>query len=105
MRDSLLAGVLTYSMAILTLQKSYACLLRPISRGSSFRPRRNCRTTMTASGLSKTDVVKGRPNDMKGKNIVVTGGNSGIGLAMSKALAARGANVVIATRNSEKGAK
>lgn len=60
---------------------------------------------MTASGLSKTDVVKGQPNDMKGKNIIVTGGNSGIGLAMSKALASRGANVVIATRNSEKGSK
>ena len=60
---------------------------------------------MTASGLSKTDVVEGHPNDMKGKNIVVTGGNSGIGLALSKALASRGANVMIATRNSEKGSK
>lgn len=60
---------------------------------------------MTASGLSKTEVVEGHKNDMAGKHIVVTGGNSGIGLAYSKALAARGAHVTIATRNSEKGAK
>ena len=107
MRDSLFACVLTYSMAILAVQKSCAGLLRPVNRRLSYRSRRNYRTTMTstASGLSKTDVVKGQPNDMKGKNIIVTGGNSGIGLAMSKALASRGANVVIATRNSEKGAK
>ena len=60
---------------------------------------------MTASGLTKTDVVKGHPNDLKGKNIIVTGGNSGIGLSLSKSLASRGANVLIASRNPEKGNK
>ena len=107
MPDGLFAAVLTCSMTIITVQRSCACLLRPVKSRSVLRSRRSYKTTstMTASGLSKTDVVEGHPNDMKGKNIVVTGGNSGIGLALSKALASRGANVTIATRNSEKGSK
>lgn len=60
---------------------------------------------MSSSTLSKTDVVKGRADDMKGKNVVVTGANSGIGLALSKALVSRGAHVTVAARDNAKGAE
>ncbi|MGB5189489.1 SDR family oxidoreductase [Robiginitalea sp.] len=39
---------------------------------------------------------------MKGKNCVVTGGNSGIGFETARALAEQGANVLILSRNQEK---
>lgn len=39
---------------------------------------------------------------LKGKNIVITGGGSGIGLAMAKKFASEGANVIISGRNEEK---
>jgi NAD(P)-dependent dehydrogenase (short-subunit alcohol dehydrogenase family) len=39
---------------------------------------------------------------MKGKNCVVTGGNSGIGFETARALAEQGANVMILGRNREK---
>ena len=39
---------------------------------------------------------------MKGKRVVITGGSSGIGLATAKALAAKGAAVIIASRSAEK---
>ncbi|MCX5849317.1 MAG: SDR family oxidoreductase [Deltaproteobacteria bacterium] len=38
----------------------------------------------------------------KGKNIVITGGSSGLGLATAKELAARGAVVILIARNKEK---
>lgn len=57
------------------------------------------------STASKTDVVKGKREDMKGKNIVVTGANSGIGLALSKALVSRGAHVTVGARDNAKGAE
>ena len=41
--------------------------------------------------------------DVKGKNVVVTGGNRGIGLGISTAFAQSGANVVILCRNYESG--
>lgn len=44
-------------------------------------------------------------NDLKGKTAVVTGGSSGIGLAISKALLAVGAKVAIINRNSETASK
>lgn len=40
---------------------------------------------------------------VKGKNVVITGGNRGIGLGISTAFAQSEANVVILCRNSEKG--
>ncbi len=57
------------------------------------------------STASKTDVVKGKKDDMNGKNVVVTGANSGIGLALSKALVSRGAHVTVAARDNAKGAE
>ena len=41
--------------------------------------------------------------DQTGKTIVVTGGNSGLGYFTCRALAARGAQVILACRNQEKG--
>lgn len=43
--------------------------------------------------------------DVKGKNIVVTGGNRGIGKGITEAFAQSGANVVILCRNKESGLK
>ncbi len=40
---------------------------------------------------------------MKGKTVVVTGGNSGIGLETAAALAGMGARVLVGARNAEKG--
>ena len=76
------------------------CASRAPRRRTSFRP-----YSMSSSTLSKTDVVKGRADDMKGKNVVVTGANSGIGLALSKALVSRGAHVTVAARDNAKGAE
>lgn len=41
--------------------------------------------------------------DMQGKTIVITGGNSGIGLETAEALAGMGARVIVTARNSDKG--
>jgi len=41
--------------------------------------------------------------DQNGKTIIVTGGNSGLGYESVKALAAKGAEVVLASRSMEKG--
>ncbi|KAJ8962534.1 hypothetical protein NQ318_000926 [Aromia moschata] len=40
-----------------------------------------------------------------GKNVIITGGASGIGLETAKELANRGAHVILAIRNAEKGRK
>lgn len=39
---------------------------------------------------------------MKGRNVIITGGNAGIGLATSIALAKQGANVYIVSRSKDK---
>src|SRR4051812_16992252 len=41
-------------------------------------------------------------HELAGKNFIVTGGNSGIGLAAAQDLAKRGARVIIASRSAEK---
>jgi NAD(P)-dependent dehydrogenase (short-subunit alcohol dehydrogenase family) len=41
--------------------------------------------------------------DQTGRTVIITGGNSGLGYASTRALAARGANVVMAVRNEAKG--
>mmetsp|Transcript_27761 Transcript_27761/g.40889 ORF Transcript_27761/g.40889 Transcript_27761/m.40889 type:complete len:298 (+) Transcript_27761:984-1877(+) len=45
------------------------------------------------------------PNSLTGKVIVITGGNTGLGLESGKRLAAAGATIVVTTRSTEKGAK
>jgi NAD(P)-dependent dehydrogenase (short-subunit alcohol dehydrogenase family) len=40
---------------------------------------------------------------LKGKTALVTGGTSGVGKAIARGLAQRGANVIIVGRDSEKG--
>lgn len=56
------------------------------------------------SGFNATsttrEVIKGI--DLSGKIAIVTGGNTGIGLETTKALAAAGATVIVAARNIEK---
>lgn len=46
------------------------------------------------------DVIKSI--DLKGKNVIVTGGNAGIGLETTKTLSAAGANVIVLARDVQK---
>jgi NAD(P)-dependent dehydrogenase (short-subunit alcohol dehydrogenase family) len=41
--------------------------------------------------------------NLKGSNVIITGGSSGIGLEAAKVMAAKGASVTLAVRNVEKG--
>lgn len=49
------------------------------------------------------DVAKGR--DLSGKTVIVTGGNSGIGLETARAMADAGADVTLAVRDTDAGAE
>jgi NAD(P)-dependent dehydrogenase (short-subunit alcohol dehydrogenase family) len=55
---------------------------------------------MTTSSWSTSDIP-----DQSGRTAIVTGANSGIGRAAATALAAKGAHVVLAVRNTDKGAR
>ncbi|CAH1163562.1 unnamed protein product [Phaedon cochleariae] len=44
-------------------------------------------------------------NRIEGKNVIITGASSGIGLETAKELSKRGAHLILAVRNAEKGAK
>jgi len=59
------------------------------------------------SGFNKTstasEVIKGI--DLTGMNVIVTGGNTGIGLETTKVLAAAGATVIVPARDIEKAKK
>src|SRR6185437_11225635 len=50
-----------------------------------------------------SEVIKGI--DLTGKNAIVTGGNTGIGLETTKVLAAAGATVIVPARDLEKAKK
>ncbi|KAL3133147.1 hypothetical protein ABBQ38_007042 [Trebouxia sp. C0009 RCD-2024] len=94
--------LLLVSMGLAGLQRVGLRVLRPFNPRTPSK-RSCCRsTTMSSSTLSKTEVVKGRKDDMKGKNVIVTGANSGIGFALSKALVSRGAHVTVASRDKAK---
>ena len=89
-------------MGVAGLQRIGLRVLSPLnprapSKRSCFRS-----TTMSKATLSKTEVVEGRKDDMKGKNVIITGANSGIGFALSKALVSRGAHVTVASRDNAK---
>src|ERR671919_1489030 len=58
-------------------------------------------TGFTASS-TVDDVIAGI--DLTGKNVVVTGGHSGLGLLVTRALATAGASVTVGSRDPERGA-
>ncbi len=55
--------------------------------------------------MSNTNWTASDIPDLSGKNIIVTGGNSGLGFESVKAFAMKGADVVLASRSAEKGTK
>jgi NAD(P)-dependent dehydrogenase (short-subunit alcohol dehydrogenase family) len=58
--------------------------------------------------MTKSGIARWTPDalpDLAGQRHLITGGNSGIGFEAAKLLAARGADVIIACRDHEKGTK
>ncbi|NNL75159.1 MAG: SDR family NAD(P)-dependent oxidoreductase, partial [Desulfobacterales bacterium] len=59
-----------------------------------------------AQRISKLGIKNWKPDrlpNLKGKNYLITGGNSGIGYEAAKMLGSEGANIIIACRNTKKG--
>ncbi|HKX09332.1 MAG TPA: SDR family NAD(P)-dependent oxidoreductase [Stellaceae bacterium] len=48
-------------------------------------------------------VMRSDPSTMVGKNVLITGANSGLGFASARALAALGATIIMACRNESRG--
>ena len=57
---------------------------------------------MKAAMAQSDDLFKPKPDTLKGKTIVITGANTGLGLESAKRLAAGGAKVVLMARSQEK---
>jgi NAD(P)-dependent dehydrogenase (short-subunit alcohol dehydrogenase family) len=74
--------------------------LKRVSRPPTSAPRRLARGMWRQS--SKTPLCPATPR-LDGRLALVTGGNAGIGLEISRGLAARGAEVIIAARNERNG--
>ncbi|MEO0895915.1 MAG: oxidoreductase [Bacteroidota bacterium] len=53
--------------------------------------------------MSKTKWTEANIPDLTGKTIIVTGGNSGLGYESTRALAQKGAQVILASRSKERG--
>ena len=53
--------------------------------------------------MAATQWTAGDIPELHGQAVVVTGGNSGIGYEAALALAGKGARVILAVRNTEKG--
>jgi NAD(P)-dependent dehydrogenase (short-subunit alcohol dehydrogenase family) len=60
---------------------------------------------ITPFGAESTAAEVTADVDLTGKRVIVTGGASGIGIETARALAGRGAEVTIAVRNTEAGAR
>jgi NAD(P)-dependent dehydrogenase (short-subunit alcohol dehydrogenase family) len=60
---------------------------------------------ITPFGAGSTAAEVTADVDLAGKRVIVTGGASGIGIETARALAGRGAEVTIAVRNTEAGAR
>ncbi|WP_411721689.1 SDR family NAD(P)-dependent oxidoreductase, partial [Mycetocola sp.] len=58
---------------------------------------------MTSTLAPTADWTQADMPDLTGKTVIVTGGNSGIGLEAARAFAAHGARVVLAVRDEQKG--
>ncbi|HSP53452.1 MAG TPA: oxidoreductase [Cryobacterium sp.] len=58
---------------------------------------------MTGIRTPQSDWTAARLPDLAGKTVIVTGGNSGIGLEAARAFAARDARVILAVRDESKG--
>jgi NAD(P)-dependent dehydrogenase (short-subunit alcohol dehydrogenase family) len=61
-------------------------------------------TRVTGAPANEPTLSPAHPLDLTGRAVLVTGGNSGIGLGMARGLAAAGADICIWGRNPEKNA-